>query len=40
MSAKSVLHLMDAKTLEQFYYKLMKDNTHENEVQYGSYTNQ
>lgn len=21
--------LMDAKTLEQFYYKLMKDNTHE-----------
>ena len=24
--------LMDAKTLEQFYYKLMKDNTHENEV--------
>ena len=24
--------LMDAKTLEQFYYKLMKDNTQENEV--------
>lgn len=24
--------LMDAKTLEQFYYKLMKDNTRENEV--------
>ena len=24
--------LMDAKTLEQFYYKLMKDNTHENAV--------
>ena len=24
--------LMDAKTLEQFYYTLMKDNTHENEV--------
>ena len=24
--------LMDAKTLEQFYYKLMNDNTHENEV--------
>ena len=32
MVVKSVLHLMDAKTLEQFYYKLMKDNTRENEV--------